>query len=186
MSRFVSRELPLSGLMELTRQKIGDERGYLQRVFCSDELAGFGWPGPVAQVNHTYTARLGTVRGMHFQREPYADAKLVSVLRGQVWDVAVDLRQDSATYLDWYGVLLCAERNNALLLPAGFAHGFQTLTDDVELIYCHSKAYAPEFEDGLNPLDRRLSINWPVDITVMSERDSSHPEIGAPAEGDNS
>lgn len=183
MGQFVVTELPLSGLKEITRNQIGDNRGFLSRVFCANELAVCGWNKPVAQLNHTYTGTKGTVRGMHFQHSPHAEMKLVSCLRGVVWDVAVDLRPESKTYCQWYGIELSAEKGNALLIPEGFAHGFQTISDDVELLYCHSEFYAPEFEAGLNPFDPLLSIQWPLLTTEISARDQAHPFIDTEFKG---
>lgn len=183
MSRFTVTDLPLAGLKRVERQRLGDSRGFLSRLFCAEELAEAGWIKPIAQINHTYTARQGTVRGMHFQRPPHAEMKLVSCIRGEVWDVAVDLRAGSPTFLQWHSERLSAENGCALLIPEGFAHGFQTLTDDVELLYCHSEAYAAEAEGGLNPADPRLGINWPLAITEVSARDAGHPPITSDFEG---
>jgi dTDP-4-dehydrorhamnose 3,5-epimerase len=177
VSRFSIEQLPLSGLQAVTRQCLGDSRGFLARLFCADELAAAGWTKTVAQINHTYTARRGTVRGLHFQKPPGAEMKLVSCLRGEVWDVAVDLRKGSPTFLHWHAERLSADNARALLLPEGFAHGFQALTDDVELLYCHSAPYMPNAEAGLNPRDRRLEIAWPLPITEMSSRDAQHPHL---------
>lgn len=183
MSRFTIYEAPLSGLKQVKRQCLGDSRGFLSRLFCSEELAPAGWVQPIAQINHTYTARRGTVRGMHFQYPPHTEMKLVICLRGEVFDVAIDLRQESPTFLRWYGTHLSAENQCALLIPEGFAHGFQTLTDGVELLYCHSAKYSPEAEAGLNPQDSRLAITWPLPITELSARDVQHPLITSEFEG---
>jgi dTDP-4-dehydrorhamnose 3,5-epimerase len=177
MSRFEVTDTPLAGLKLVRRQKLGDSRGFLSRLFCADELAAAGWSGPIAQINHTFTGRAGTVRGMHFQRPPHAEAKLVSCLRGEVWDVAVDLRAGSATFLRWHAERLSADNGCALLIPPGFAHGFQALSDDVELLYCHSTAYAAQSEAGLHPQDERLGIAWPLAIAELSARDTAHPRI---------
>jgi dTDP-4-dehydrorhamnose 3,5-epimerase len=177
MSRFTVETLPLAGLRAVTRQRVGDNRGFLSRIFCADELAEAGWAKPIAQINHTFTARRGTVRGMHFQRPPNAEMKLVTCLKGEIWDVAVDLRSGSPTFLQWHAETLSAENGRALLLPEGFAHGFQALTDEVELLYCHSAAYVPAAEGGLNPRDRRLAIEWPLPISEMSNRDTQHPVL---------
>ena len=107
---------------------MGDARGFLSRLFCAEELRAAGWTGPIAQINHTHTARKGTVRGMHFQYPPHAEMKLVSCLRGEVWDVAVDIRAGSQTFLRWHAEILSADNGRALLIPQGFAHGFQALT----------------------------------------------------------
>jgi len=177
MSRFVSANLPLEGLQLLERQRMGDERGFLSRLFCAQELAASGWHKPIAQISHTCTHQKGAVRGLHFQYPPHAEMKLVSVIRGQLWDVAVDLREGSSTYLQWHAEILSADNNLALLIPEGFAHGFQTLTEEVEILYCHSAAYNAEAEGGLNPLDATLDIKWPLAISQMSPRDNNHPFI---------
>ena len=174
MSRFEIEATPLAGLQVVRRLPRGDARGSLTRLFCSDELAAAGWHGPVAQVNHTVTVARGTVRGLHFQHPPHAETKLVSCLRGEVWDVAVDLRAGSPTLLRWFAERLSADNHRALLIPPGFAHGFQTLTDNVEMLYLHSAAYAPDAEDGLNPLDPRLAIAWPQPPLHLSPRDTAH------------
>jgi len=177
MSLFAISDTPLAGLKVIERKCAGDGRGFLSRLFCAEELAAAGWKKPVVQINHTYTADRGTVRGMHFQLPPHAEMKLVSCLRGEVWDVAVDVRFDSPTFRQWHAVTLSAENHRALLIPEGFAHGFQALTDAVELLYCHSAAYAPDAEAGLNPLDERLAIAWPLPVTGTSVRDMAHPFI---------
>lgn len=177
MNRFTSTNLPLEGLKLLERQRLGDERGFLSRLFCAEELAQAGWSHPIAQINHTYTAKRGTVRGMHFQHPPHAEMKLVSCIRGEVWDVAVDVRAKSPTFLKWHAERLSAQNNRALLIPEGFAHGFQAMTDDVELVYFHSAAYAAEAEAGLNPHDPQLNISWPLEISELSDRDNQHPML---------
>lgn len=177
MSRFTVSNLPLAGLKLVERQRIGDSRGFLSRLFCAEELAAAGWAKPIAQINHTYTAMRGTVRGMHFQRPPHTEMKLVSCIRGEIWDVAVDVRAGSPTFLHWHAERLSADSGRALLIPEGFAHGFQTLTDDAELLYCHSAAYNAGAEAGLNPLDERLAITWPLPISELSARDAAHPLI---------
>ncbi|MBS0354803.1 MAG: dTDP-4-dehydrorhamnose 3,5-epimerase family protein [Proteobacteria bacterium] len=174
MNRLTITPLPLGGLTLIEAQRIGDKRGFLERLFCAEELLDAGWSKPIAQINHTYTARRGTVRGLHFQHPPHAEMKLVRCIRGEVWDVAVDLRHGSASFLNWHAEKLSADNGRALLLPEGFAHGFQTLSDDVEMLYCHSAAYAPAAEDGLHAEDPRLAISWPMPITELSARDQGH------------
>ena len=167
----------------MRRLPLQDSRGFLARLFCADELALCGWPGPVAQINHTLTREAGTVRGLHYQRPPHAECKLVSCLQGEVWDVAVDLRPASPTFLRWHAERLSADNRVALLIPQGFAHGFQALSEGVELLYCHSAAYQAAAEAGLNPLDPRLGIDWPLTVSGLSARDQSHPLIGPEFEG---
>lgn len=183
MSRLTITDLPLTGLKLIERQPLGDNRGFLTRIFCAEELAAAGWDKPIAQINHSYTAKQGTVRGLHFQHPPYAEMKLVSCIRGAIWDLALDLRHGSPTFLQWHAQQLSAENNLALLMPQGFAHGFQTLTDNVELLYCHSMPYKTSAEDGLKPTDPRIGIPWPQEISEMSARDASHPLLDDQFEG---
>jgi len=175
--RFNISSLPLEGLKLIERKVIGDNRGFLTRVFCSEEFLLSGWDQSVAQINYTYTKKRGTVRGLHFQIAPYAEKKLVSCLRGKVWDVAVDLRKNSPTFLKWHFEILSENNNKSLMVPEGFAHGFQTLTDDVEMLYLHSEKYHSESEEGLNSNDPTLDISWPENITELSERDKNHPMV---------
>ncbi len=175
MNRFSISPLPLAGLMRITRERLGDSRGFLSRLFCAQELAAAGWTLPVAQINQTQTIHCGTVRGLHFQHPPHAEMKLVSCLRGTVWDVAVDLRVGSTTFLQWHAENLSSDNRQSLLIPAGFAHGFQTLSDDVEMLYCHSAGHVPASEGAINALDPRLAIGWPLPLNHRSERDRQHP-----------
>lgn len=177
-ARFDILETPLSGLRILQRKPIGDNRGYLERLFCSEELQALAAGRHIAQINHTLTASNGTVRGMHFQRPPHAEIKFVSCLRGEVFDVAVDLRDNSPTFLCWHAEVLSADNHRTLVIPEGFAHGFQTLTDDCEMLYFHTAAYQPGAEGGLNAQDPRLAIQWPLPVVGLSPRDSAHPLLG--------
>ncbi len=178
MNEFLVTQTPLSGLNVVQRKPKRDSRGFLCRMFCSEELVAAGWAGPIAQINQTGTLRRGTVRGMHFQYPPHVEAKLVTCVRGAIFDVAVDIRRSSPTFLHWHGEYLSGENARALLIPVGFAHGFQTLEDSCELNYLHSCAYAPHSEGALNAADPRLSIAWPEPIGEMSPRDAAHPFIG--------
>jgi len=183
MSRLALAPLPLAGLFRVQRQPLVDERGFFARLFCADELAGAGWTAPIAQINQSYTALKGTVRGMHYQKPPHAEMKLVTCLRGEVLDVAVDLRQGSPTFLHWHAEHLSADNGSALLIPPGFAHGFQALTDHAELLYCHSAAYAPTAEAGLHPADPRLAIAWPLPLGPLSPRDAGQSALTEEFEG---
>lgn len=183
MNRFCITDLPLAGLKLVQRQRLCDERGFLSRLFCAQELAAVGWLQPVAQINHTYTAHHGTVRGLHYQKPPAAETKLVSCLRGSIWDVVVDLRADSPTFLHWHAEYLSLENERALLIPQGFAHGFQTLSNEVDLLYCHSAPHTPQSEAGLDALDVRLAIAWPLPITQRSARDQTLASLGPDFEG---
>lgn len=178
-TRFDTLETPLAGLRVLQRKPIGDQRGYLERLYCNEELQALAPGKPISQINRTLTAARGTVRGMHFQRPPHAEIKFVSCLRGEVFDVAVDLRDNSPTFLRWHAEVLSADNHKTLVIPEGFAHGFQTLTDDCEMFYLHTAAYDLAAEDGLNPQDPALTITWPLPMTELSVRDASHPLIVA-------
>ena len=168
---------PLPGVMLVRRRPHADERGSFARLFCADALAPAGWQGPIAQINHSRTTARGTVRGLHYQHAPAAEMKLVSCVHGQVWDVAVDLRRDSPTFLRWHAQVLSPELAVAMLIPPGCAHGFQALSDDVQLIYCHSVPFAPQHQGGVSAIDPRLAIAWPLPIARMSERDASLPPL---------
>ena len=183
MNRFEIQSTPLGGLRLLARKPIGDERGWFERMFCADDLRAVLDGRSIVQINRTLTSKAGTIRGMHFQRPPHAEMKLVSCLRGCVFDVAVDLRKDSPTFLKWHGVELGGEQPSTLAIPEGFAHGFQTLTEDCELLYFHTASYCQAAEGGVNPLDDRLAINWPMPVAAMSDRDRSHPPLNERYEG---
>ncbi|MEO5493518.1 MAG: dTDP-4-dehydrorhamnose 3,5-epimerase family protein [Sphingomonas sp.] len=183
MSRFSVSDAALAGLKKVVRERVGDNRGFFSRVFCAEDLAPAGWPGPIAQINLSFNTARGTVRGLHFQHSPRAEDKLVCCLRGAVWDVAVDLRLGSPTFRQWHAEILSAEGGEALLIPQGFAHGFQTLTADAELLYCHSIAYAPDLEGGLQPFDPAIGIDWPLTITELSARDERRPFVAKDFKG---
>lgn len=183
--RFDMVETGLAGLRLIQRLPIDDARGYFQRLFCVEELAEAGWSGPLVQVNQTYTKRAGSVRGLHLQLPPFAEYKLISCMRGEVWDIAVDLRANSATFLKWHAVHLSAENKVSYLIPPGFAHGFQTLTDDVEMLYCHSRVYTQASEMGFNATDKKLNVNWPMTISDMSEKDKNWAMLNDAFQGIN-
>lgn len=171
--RFTQLAIPSVLLVE--PEKRIDQRGFLARVFCRDELRDRGIEFNVAQCNNTMTQRRGTVRGMHFQRPPKAEYKMIRCIRGAIVDVAVDLRKHSPTYGQYCAEQLSASNRSMILIPPGFAHGFQTLEDDTELIYWHSEAYSPKDEGGVCPRDAELAIRWPLPISDLSERDEQLP-----------
>ena len=183
MSRFTILDTPINDLKIVERQQLGDSRGFLARIFCVEELAAAGWHKPITQINQTLTQKQGTIRGLHFQNAPYADMKFVTCLHGAIWDVVVDLRAESPTFLQWHAEELSADNHRALLIPEGFAHGFQTLCDDCELIYLHSQVYRPDAEAGLNAKDSMISIRWPLAITELSARDAQHPMLNRQFKG---
>lgn len=183
MLRFDFLGTPLAGLMVIQRKNIEDNRGFLSRLYCAEEFHEAGLAMLVVQINHTLTHKRGTVRGLHFQYPPYAETKIVSCLKGEIFDVVVDLRKDAPTFLHWHGEILSAKNRRSLFIPQGFAHGFQTLTEDCELIYLHSAAYHLEVEGAMNVSDPKISIAWPLVITEISERDRTNPDIDADFEG---
>lgn len=176
-NRFDFHPTPLEGLWMVQRKAIEDPRGFFCRFFCAEEFQTIGLKKPIAQINHTCTLKKGAVRGLHFQYAPYAEVKIISCLRGEVYDVAVDLRKNSPTFLNWHGEILSETNQKSLFIPEGFAHGFQTLTENCELIYLHSESFQPQAEGALHVGDPEIGIAWPISITEMSERDRSVPFI---------
>lgn len=176
-SRFDIFDTPIPGMKRVQRKPIGDHRGYFERLFCTEELQSLLAGRSIVQINHSLTVQRGAVRGLHFQHPPHAELKLVSCLRGAVWDVAMDLRADSPTFLHWHAEELSADNARMLVIPEGCAHGFQVLEPESELLYLHTAFYAPEAEGGLRHDDPRLAIAWPLPVTDLSPRDQEHPLI---------
>ena len=176
-------ETPLEGVFRIDRHPIKDHRGFLSRFFCAEEFKAIGFDGSLAQINHTLTQKKGVIRGMHFQYPPHAETKIVSCLQGEVFDIAIDIRKNSPTFLQWHAEILNAENKASLYIPNGFAHGFQALTNNCQLIYLHSAFYKSESEGALNALDPRLAINWPLKVTEISNRDKGHPLLNIQFEG---
>ena len=152
-----------------------DERGFFARTFCVDEFSAHGLETSFPQHSISVSARRGTLRGMHFQREPHSEVKLVRCVAGKIWDVIIDLRPDSPTFRRWEGFELAADNRGQLYVPKGFAHGFQTLTDDVEVSYLISKPHVPQAAEGIRYDDPAFHVEWPLPITVISDRDRSWP-----------
>lgn len=170
-------DTPLPGLKVVELSPRRDARGYFGRLYCSEEFAGAGLVKPIVQVNHSLTGKKGTVRGLHYQVAPHAETKIVRCLQGRIWDVAVDLRPDSPTYLAWHAEELSPDNFRMLVIPEGFAHGYQTLEDDSLLLYLVTASYTPEAERGVCFDDPALGIAWPLAVTEVSERDRGHPRI---------
>jgi len=166
---------PLSDAYIVTPAPRHDNRGWFMRTFDKTEFSQIGFADDWVQMNQSMTHQAGTVRGMHFQTPPQAEIKLVRCVAGAVFDVIVDLRAASPTFLHWFGIELSAENQQMLYIPKGFAHGFQTLTANCQLIYCHSTDYAPDHEGAIRYNDPRINIRWPLPITDVSDRDASHP-----------
>lgn len=174
---------PIEDLLAFERVPVTDNRGSFERIYCASTFESFGFPQPARQINRSVTGVRGTLRGLHYQVPPHAEDKIVSCIRGEVFDVAVDLRRDSLTFLKWHGEILSAKNCRGLIIPKGFAHGFQTLTDDCEILYVHSNDHAPEAEQGILYSDSRLAVGWPLPIQELSSRDSSWPELGDEFQG---
>ena len=174
---------PLAGLWLGHSLPHQDSRGSFGRLFCSAALAPALGGKAIVQINQAVTHAAGTVRGLHFQHAPHAETKMVRCLRGRVWDVALDLRAGSPTLLQWHAVELSADNGLVFIIPEGFAHGFQALTPDCELLYLHTAAHAPQAEAGVQALDPRLAIPWPLPVHGLSPRDQAHALLGAGFQG---
>jgi dTDP-4-dehydrorhamnose 3,5-epimerase len=166
---------PLADLRVVQRHPIGDSRGFFERLFCDEELSTWLRGRPVRQVSRSRTAAVGAVRGLHFQHAPYAEAKVVQCLKGRVFDVAVDIRRNSPTFLQWYAEELSAENGRGLMIPEGFAHGFQTLENESELLYLITAPHTLAAESGLHVDDPQLAIRWPLPVSGLSARDAGFP-----------
>lgn len=175
--RFVTRQTGLAGLYIINKKPIKDPRGEFARMYCQDEFSSIGLSKPIVQINKSITLKPGTIRGMHFQSGVHAEDKIVSCIAGKVFDVAVDIRPESKTFLSWFGIELSAENNIALLIPKGFAHGFQSLEENSEIIYFVTNKYNSLAEDGIHPLDALVNIKWPLACSDMSDKDAKHPFI---------
>ncbi|WP_299669702.1 dTDP-4-dehydrorhamnose 3,5-epimerase [uncultured Ruegeria sp.] len=169
--------LPILGAWRISLERKGDARGFFARLFCADEFAAHGLDTDWVQMNTSFSAQSGTLRGFHFQRPPAAETKLVRCLQGAIFDVIVDLRTGSPGFGKWYGLELTAENRDMLYIPKGIAHGFQTLVPDTELLYFHSARYNPDHERGLRYDDPHLAIPWPRSVSELSTRDAAHPDL---------
>ena len=167
----------LEGAYILELEKRGDDRGFFARTFCRKEMEAHGLIPDVAQANTSLSKTRGTLRGMHYQKAPYEETKLVRCTRGALFDVIIDLRPDSPTYKQWVGVELSAENYRMLFVPKHFAHGFITLADDTEANYLVSQFYAPGSELGIRWNDPVFNIKWPIDVSVISEKDANWPDF---------
>jgi dTDP-4-dehydrorhamnose 3,5-epimerase len=175
VARLNFTELPLKGAYTIDLEKHGDDRGFFARYWCKNELEKFGLDANIVQINNSLSKDKGTLRGLHFQRPPKAETKIVRCIRGSIWDVIVDIREGSSTYGKWYGTELNDNNRTMMYVPQGFAHGFQTLADNVELLYLHSEFYSKKHEDGLLFNDKTIVIDWPLPVSEISARDQSHP-----------
>jgi dTDP-4-dehydrorhamnose 3,5-epimerase len=173
----IFEETKLHGAYVIDMEKHEDERGFFARTFCRKELESHGLLSDVAQANTSLSKTRGTLRGMHYQKSPFEETKLVRCTRGALYDVIIDLRPDSSTYKQWIGVELSAENYRMLFVPQNFAHGFITLADGTEANYLVSQFYAPGSELGIRWNDPQFDIQWPIDVQVISEKDGSWPDF---------
>jgi dTDP-4-dehydrorhamnose 3,5-epimerase len=176
-ARFGFEPTPLAGCWLVQRRPIADARGFFARLYCAEEFAAIGLAGPPVQINHSYSRHAGTVRGLHFQHPPHHETKIVSCPAGRIFDVAVDLRRGSPTFLQWFGAELSAENQRSLVVPPGFAHGFQTLVDDSQTLYAVTAPYSGAAEDGVNPFDAAVGVAWPLAATEVSPRDAQRAAL---------
>jgi dTDP-4-dehydrorhamnose 3,5-epimerase len=170
-----SHQTPIPGLLLAESAPRIDERGSFTRLYCQNELREVVGARQIVQINQSSTLTVGATRGLHYQHEPYAEMKLVRCIKGKVWDVAVDLRAGSPTFLKWHAEELSAENAHMMVMPEGFAHGFQVLEENSELLYLHTALYTPSAEGGVRPTDPRVSIAWPLAPQDLSDRDRNHP-----------
>jgi dTDP-4-dehydrorhamnose 3,5-epimerase len=170
-------ETPLKDAVLITLEKRGDERGFFARTFCAEEFRKAGLVADFVQANHSANVRQGTLRGMHFQRAPHGEVKVVRCVKGAIHDVIIDLRRDSPTYGRWHGFELSEQNGDMLYVPAGFAHGFQTLRDDSHVAYQVSHPYTPAAEGGVRWDDPAFGIAWPLAPTVISPKDAAWPSV---------
>jgi len=183
VGRFKVIQTEIAGLVILERIVMEDKRGAFSRLFDAEEFRNAGMANQILQINHSITRIKGTARGLHYQHPPYAELKVVTCLKGTVYDVAVDLRHGSRTFLSWHGEFLSETNKKSIIIPRGFAHGFQTMTNDSEFLYLHDACYAPEAEGGFHIEDKRIGIKWPLPISMVSERDMKLPTIKDGYEG---
>ena len=170
-------ETGLKGAFLVSVKKSTDDRGYFGRAWCRDEFLQHGLNPNMTQLNVGFSHKKGTLRGMHYQDAPHAEAKFIRCTRGAIYDVIIDLRRDSPTFCKWYGVELTPDSGKMLYAPEGFAHGYQTLSDDAEMYYLTSAAYAPKLAGGVRYDDPAFEISWPEAVTVISPADRNWPDF---------
>jgi dTDP-4-dehydrorhamnose 3,5-epimerase len=170
-------ETKLQGAFIIDIDRIEDERGFFARTWCQREFEAHGLCTQLAQCNISFNKSKGTLRGMHYQAAPYAEAKLVRCTSGAIYDVIIDLRPDSPTFKRWVAVELTADNRRMLFIPEGFAHGFQTLANGTEVFYQMSQFYAPEYARGVRWDDPAFKVSWPAEKRIISERDQAFPDF---------
>ncbi len=170
-------ETSLQGCYVIELEKREDDRGFFARAFCTQEFGRLGLDAAVVQINNSLSAYKGTLRGMHYQLAPKAETKMVRCIKGSLFDVAVDLRKESPTFLKWFGTELSAENRKMLYVPKGFAHGFITIEENTEAFYLVTEFYSPEHERGIRYNDPRINIQWPLAPVIISDKDLKHPDF---------
>lgn len=168
---------PLEGAFLIEIEKKEDERGFFARTFCSNELRNIGLETTIVQINNSLSKKAGTLRGIHYQLSPKAETKIIRCISGSIFDLIIDLRPDSPSYLKHYGAQLDADNRSMMYVPKGFGHAFLTLEPDTEVIYMVSEFYSPEHERGLRWNDPRFAIEWPITPVVISDKDKIHPDF---------
>ena len=171
-------ETPLAGAYVIELDPFVDDRGLFVRTFCQKEFSGIGFHKQIVQINYSVTRQKGAIRGLHYQLPPAGETKIIRCVQGSVFDVMVDIRAESATFMQWHAATLSKDNMCMVFIPEGFAHGFQALTDNAELIYHHSAFYKLEYERGLRFDDPVLAIHWPLSVGVISPKDEGYPLIG--------
>ena len=173
------KETPLKGAYVIDLEKIGDERGFFSRVFCRNEFCDMGLATDFKQVNSSFSALKGTIRGIHYQLMPSAEIKVVRCISGSLFDVILDLRPDSPNFGQWFGEILTSENRLMMYVPRGFAHGFMTLADNTEVFYFSSEFYNSELEKGIRYNDPEFDIEWPIKPTEVSKKDTNWKDFDA-------
>jgi dTDP-4-dehydrorhamnose 3,5-epimerase len=178
-------ETKIKGLYVAELKPFSDNRGFFVRAYCNKELEEISIEKPIKQINHSSTSTVGTIRGMHYQNYPYSEIKMVRCISGEVFDIAVDLRKDSDTFLQWHGEYLSAENSKMMIIPEGFAHGFQVIKPNSEMLYFHTESYAQDSESGVLYNDKKIGIKWPIEVKDISDRDLKHETITEEFRGAN-
>ncbi len=169
------KSLPLQGAYVIEPNSYEDHRGKFSRIFCQEEFKKISHYKPIVQINHSTTTKVGTVRGMHYQKSPKAEIKIVKCIKGVILDVIIDIRENSPTFLKWYGEILSSENMKTMYVPEGFAHGFQSLEDNAEIIYFVTEFFSPENEGGIRYDDPLIQVLWQQNITDISDKDRNIP-----------
>jgi dTDP-4-dehydrorhamnose 3,5-epimerase len=175
--KFEFTSTKISNLYVGKRSKFENNVGTFERLFCKDEFKNIGLLNNIVQINRNFTNDAGTLRGLHFQYSPFAEEKVITCLKGSIFDVALDIRKDSPTFLKWHGEILSDSNNKCIYIPKGFAHGFVTLVNNCEILYFHSEFYSSKNEGGILYNDPIVNIEWPVEIKKLSERDKKHYKL---------